>query len=277
MATDLPWFIAWHMDDNSFRQLLDRFGLSWRGYARVRKGVKKRICRHMQELGVRTMEDYLYALNNPGILKEVERLLCVSISHFSRDRYLWQALGEEILPDIIKKHQERLNVWSAGCALGQEVYSFAILWDMTRGKFSRPPQLHLRATDSNPAYLEKAREGMYNKGGLKGLSDEIRAMYFHISAEGSQYLVADFLKKDITWHIHDLMKQPPLPGKFHIIFLRNSLLTYYREGNATPVFLKIVDSLEEGGILIIGCHEKIPSQANMLSPFKSCPYIFRKI
>ena len=40
------------MDDDSFRRLLDRLGLSWQGYAKVRKGVKKRIQRHMQELGL---------------------------------------------------------------------------------------------------------------------------------------------------------------------------------------------------------------------------------
>jgi len=265
------------MDDNLFRQLLDRFGLSWQGYARVRKCVKKRICRHMQEHGYHTMDDYLRALDNPEISTAVECLLRVSISHFFRDRYVWQLLGEEILPDVIRKHYERIDVWSAGCALGQEVYSFAILWDMLKSRFDRLPRLHLRATDSNPDYLDRAKEGVYRRSNLKGLSDEIRAMYFHISEDGSKYLVADFLKKDITWQVHDLMKQLPLAGKFHIIFLRNSLLTYYREGNAIPVLLNIVDSLDDGGILIIGCHEKIPSHASMLSPFKSCPYIFRKI
>ena len=37
------------MKDTQFHQLLDRFGFSWAGYRRVRKGVKKRLARHMQE------------------------------------------------------------------------------------------------------------------------------------------------------------------------------------------------------------------------------------
>jgi chemotaxis protein methyltransferase CheR len=265
------------MDDTSFRQILDRLGLSWQGYAKVRKGVKKRICRHMQEHGYHNMEDYLHALNNPEILTAVERLFCVSISYFFRDRYLWKILEEKILPEMIRKYDESINVWSAGCALGQEVYSFAILWEMTKDRVHRLPRLFLRATDSNPYYLEKASVGAYHRSSLKGLPQEIKAQYLHLSEDGSNYLFIDYLKKDITWQLHDLMKQPPPAGKFQIIFLRNSLLTYYREGNALPVFLKIADRLEDGGILIIGCHEKIPSHAGMLSPLKSCSYIFQKI
>lgn len=264
------------MDDNSFRQLLDRLGLSWQGYVKVRKGVKKRICRHMQEHGYLTLDDYLRALDTPEILTAVEQLFCVSISHFFRDRYLWQMLGEEILPDMIKKYDERINVWSAGCALGQEAYSFAILWDMMKGTFHRLPRLFLRATDSNPDYLERARVGTYRKSSLKGLSQEIKAMYFRVSEGGSNYLLAENVKKDITWQVQNLMKQPLPAEKFQIIFLRNSLLTYYREENRTPVFLKIVDSLDDEGFLIIGCHEKLPSQIRMLSPYKSCTYVFQK-
>jgi len=36
------------MDDKEFSQLLQYLGLSWQGYRKVRKGVKKRVSRHMQ-------------------------------------------------------------------------------------------------------------------------------------------------------------------------------------------------------------------------------------
>jgi chemotaxis protein methyltransferase CheR len=268
--------MARHMDDNSFRQLLDRLGLSWPGYARVRKGVKKRITRHMQEMGCQTMEDYLHALNNPDILNKVECLMSVSISHFFRDRYLWRVLGEEILPDIISRYNENIYVWSAGCALGQEVYSFAIQWDIMKSRFARLPQLHLRATDRNPNYLERAKAGVYSGNSLKGLPDDLRTNYFRTSLDKANYLVIDYLKDNIVWEIHDLMRQTPPAGKFQIIFLRNSVLTYYPEENRTPVFLKVVDSLDESGFLFIGKREKLPYPIQTLSSFKDCSYIFQK-
>ncbi|HYA14530.1 MAG TPA: CheR family methyltransferase [Syntrophales bacterium] len=264
------------MDDNSFQQLLDRLGLSWSGYARVRKGIKKRVSRHMQELGLQTMKDYLHVLDDPEILNQVELLMGVSISHFFRDRYLWQVLGEEILPGIINRNREQIHVWSAGCALGQEVYSFTIMWDMLKSRFARLPQLHLLATDLNPDYLEKAETGVYGRSSLKGLPDDIRTIYFHESPNKANYHVVDYLKDNIVWQVHDLMRQTPPAGKFQIIFLRNSLLTYYREENRVSVFLKIVDSIDEGGFLFIGRREKLPYPIQTLSSFKDCSYIFQK-
>ncbi len=52
------------MEDPQFRQILDRFGFSWAGYRRVRKGVKKRLAHHMQETGCRTIEGYIKAIRS---------------------------------------------------------------------------------------------------------------------------------------------------------------------------------------------------------------------
>ncbi|MBU4259135.1 MAG: hypothetical protein KKI12_09205 [Proteobacteria bacterium] len=42
------------MDDNQFRKLLERMNFFWSGYRKVRKGVKKRIKRHMREVDKKT-------------------------------------------------------------------------------------------------------------------------------------------------------------------------------------------------------------------------------
>jgi chemotaxis protein methyltransferase CheR len=185
-------------------------------------------------------------------------------------------LEGKILPDIIKRYDEKVDIWSAGCALGQEVYSIAIVLDRIKGKFERLPRLSIYATDSNPEYLKKAVEGVYSLKSLKGLSEQIKRNYFHRKRDESDYCVVDSLKRDIQWEVHDMITQPPLLGRFQIIFLRNNLLTYYRAERIERVFLKIVDSLDEGGFLIVGRHEKIPVQTTLLMPYKGCSYIFQK-
>ena len=264
------------MDDNSFRQLLDRLSLSWRGYAKVRKGVKKRIHRHMQELGLRSVDDYLQAMTDPEILKDVERLMSVSISRFFRDRNLWRTLAEEILPDIITRHSEKIDVWSAGCALGQEAYSLAMKWEMLKRSNSSLPELRIRATDINPDHIGKAVAGVYRSSSLKGFPDEIKSAYFYTCKDQKNYRTADHLKKYIMWEVHDLMRERPPEERFQIIFLRNSLLTYYRRESISSVFLNVLDSLEIGGFLIIGSHERLPLQTHTLSSFRGSSYIFQK-
>jgi chemotaxis protein methyltransferase CheR len=110
------------MDDQQFRQLLQHFGLSWRGYHKVRKGVKKRIRRHMHQLGCRNLSTYLLQLaKNEDAKMQCEQIMAVSISRFFRDRKLWEILEKEILPELIEKHRAKIAVWSVGCACGEEV------------------------------------------------------------------------------------------------------------------------------------------------------------
>jgi chemotaxis protein methyltransferase CheR len=265
------------MDDDSFRWLLDRLCLSWQGYAKVRKGVKKRISRHMRELGFSTMDDYIQSLTDPEILKKVERLMSVSISHFFRDQNLWRTLEEEIIPDIAAGSYEKIRAWSAGCALGQEAYSLAIKWDIMKKRHFMFPELRILATDINPDYISKAMAGVYGRSSLKGLSDEIKSTYFYASEDQKDYCVADYLKKYISWEVHDLIKERSPSGKFQLIFLRNSLFTYHRRECMCSVFLNVLDSLDDVGFFIIGSREKLPSQTHTLSPFKGSSYIFQKI
>ena len=115
------------MNDESFAKLLEYFNLSWSGYRKVRKGVKKRIVRHMQSVGVTGIQAYLSLLDRDReIKKHCEKLMTVSISRFFRDKHLWQALEREIMPGLFSTmpDSEPFRVWSCGCARGEEAYSF---------------------------------------------------------------------------------------------------------------------------------------------------------
>jgi chemotaxis protein methyltransferase CheR len=90
------------MNDDQFRQLLDHFGYSWQGYRKVRKGVFKRLMRHMRELDVRDVDDYLARItSSPDIRMETRRLMTVSFSRFFRDRPLWKIIKAKLLPEIL--------------------------------------------------------------------------------------------------------------------------------------------------------------------------------
>ena len=113
------------MNDQQFRQLLNRYEFSWTGYRKVRKGVKKRIHRYMTFIGCITMADFLVELDkNNDIRHHCEYLMTVSISRFFRDRGFWQDFKERILPKFMDADKEKIKFWSAGCACGEEVYSF---------------------------------------------------------------------------------------------------------------------------------------------------------
>ncbi|MBL7177499.1 MAG: protein-glutamate O-methyltransferase CheR [Desulfobacteraceae bacterium] len=264
------------MDDQQFRQLLQHLGFSWEGYRKVRKGVKKRIRRHMHDLGCQNLTEYLLEIDrNDETRHQCERLMTVSISRFFRDRKLWEILQTEILPELIEKNKGKLRVWSAGCASGEEAYSLKILWDVTTASIDPVPDLEITATDLNPAYLERARAGIYPASSLRELPEPLRSAHFQAQAGGKLYALRASLKEGITWQIHDLLSDPP-GSQFHLIFLRNNLLTYYGDEIKRSVLKKVIDHLSTGGFLIIGSHETLPFEWHDLCPSSNLHYVFEK-
>lgn len=264
------------MDDQQFRQLLNYFGLSWDGYRKVRKGVKKRIRRHMHAFRCRTMQGYFSVLDRNGNARQhCQRLMTVSTSRFFRDETLWQTLENEVLPTIIKENRREVKVWSAGCACGEEVYSLKILWRTLSWRFQGLPALEIWATDMNPTYLNKARTGVYSRSSLKDVPEAFRSLYFVPGAKERTYAVAEVLKKGIAWRCHNFLFDIPAK-EFQLVFLRNNVLTYYDDELKGPVFHKVLKCLDDGGFLVIGVHEKLPKASTGLVPCCTCPYVFKK-
>ena len=268
--------IVFSMDDHQFKQLLDYFHYSWIGYRKVRKGVKKRISRHMQQLRCPNIESYLVLIErNDEKRRECERRMTVSISRFFRDRKLWLDLENEILPQLLEVEKEKLKVWSAGCARGEEVYSFMIVWDRLKARLKNVPKLELIATDMHPDYIEKAKAGIYTKSSFKEIPEEMREVYFDRKKKGNRYDLKPMLKKNIIWQTRNMFSDPPGSG-FHVIFLRNNLLTYYQPHLIKEPFTKILERLSPGGWLIIGSHENLPDESSGLIRNASTPWAYRK-
>jgi len=264
------------MDDQQFRRVLDFFGLSWQGYRKVRKGVKKRLARYMQGQGFRGMESLLASLErDPERRAAVEKLLSVSISRFFRDRDLWRAIKEFVFPALIEGENRKIRVWSAGCARGEEIYSFRILWEEWARERDQLPELELWATDMNPQILDKARGGVFSSSSLKELGEEWRFEYFR-PLQATFWAISDSLKIEVWWKVHNLLTDDPPNKEFQIIFLRNNLLTYYRDELRIPALVKLTEALSPGGFLMIGSHEKLPKDFTKIKSTTFHPGIFQK-
>lgn len=264
------------MDDRQFRRVLHYFGLSWTGYRKVRKGVKRRISRHMLELNCSDMAGYLHELDrNAEAREECKRLMTVSISRFFRDRQLWDLLHEEILPGLLEGNPETVSVWSAGCASGEEAYSLKIIYDSLESSIGPLPALEITATDMNPIYLERARIGRYPASSLKEVPEWLRTRFFHPEKSGNVFRIKDSQKSGISWGVHDLLSGPH-EKKFQIILLRNNILTYYRDETKKAVLKDTLTSLCTGGLLIIGSHEKLPFEISAILHESPLSYLFKK-
>jgi chemotaxis protein methyltransferase CheR len=265
------------MDDEQFRQLLDHFGYSWSGYRRVRKGVKRRIRRHMQQVRCRNNQEYLSRLDaDSGLRSQFESVMSVSVSRFFRDRLLWKIMEDHILPQIVKGKRGKVQFLSVGCACGEEVYSLKIVWEIQRPRLEDMPELQISAMDINPDYIRRAREGKYSKSSLKEVPDKLRDVYFLYSGKDDLYEIVPSMRAGISWKVQNAVNEP-LQGNFEVIFLRNGILTYYKDELRQTAFRNILGSLSKGGFLVIGSHERLPIETGDLLPIMGQQYIFERI
>jgi chemotaxis methyl-accepting protein methylase len=264
------------MEDRAFLKLLDHLRLSWSGYRKVRKGVQKRIARHMAQCGCRTVADYIRLLDQEeGLRNRCEQLMSVSVSRFFRDRVLWIFLGEHVLPDLLQRPIDRLRVWCAGCASGEEVYTLRMVWEEVKPRFDPAPDLRVLATDMNPDCLARGKRGVFPPSSLKEVPEAMRSRYFLQQSGRQSFAVRAFLKQGIDWELQHLISCLPKES-FHLIFLRNNLLTYYREEVKAPVFEKVTNHLKPAGYLVIGSHEKPPPSVKGLKRVAAPHPIFYK-
>ena len=80
--------------------------------------------------------------------------------------------------------------------------------------------------------------------------------------------------KSIRWQVHDLTADAPSARGFHLVFLRNNLLTYYRKEIVEAALPAIADSLAPDGYLVIGRKEHLPGFLKGFHPLPevSCIY-----
>jgi chemotaxis methyl-accepting protein methylase len=261
------------LDDDAFRRVLEHLDRPWSGFRKVRKGVKKRLRRHMQSLECESFEAYLYILDRqPEARAECEQHLIVTISRFFRDQRLWACLRDRILPHWTALLRGPMRAWSAGCANGEEPYSLAILWEEAETNL----RLEVTATDASSQCLARARDAIYGRSSLNQVPQDLRATYFEQTPAGHCVALKPLLKSNIRWQQRDLFDAPP-PERFHLIFLRNNLLTYYRGPAQVRAFERIARTLVRGGHLIVGSHERPPPTGPALVSDDRCPWIYQRV
>jgi chemotaxis protein methyltransferase CheR len=202
-------------------------------------------------------------LHEEGFLPRVIEGLSVPVSEMFRDPPVFRALRDKVLP-VLASYPE-INIWQAGCAYGQEVYSLAILLEEA-GLYDRT---RIYATDFNDAALAVATDGIYptreardwsrhyiEAGGSQSFSDYYSARYDFIKLDQR-------LRRNVTFFNHNLVTDEVF-CEAHLILCRNVLI-YFSNGLQDRTLGLFRDSLVRGGFLCLGTRENIdfsPSAAS---------------
>lgn len=183
------------------------------------------------------------------------RALVIGETYFFRNRAHFHLLGELILPDLAARGRKNLNIWSAGCATGEETYSIAMTLH------ERLPDLggrtiHLIGSDINNHAISAARGAVYRPWAFRQTDSGFRTQYFD-PVEGG-FHVKPFIRALASFRQANLLAGPPLP-QMDIIFCCN-LLIYFEESAVDRAEEMLFHALSPGGWLILGQAEALRSR-----------------
>ena len=252
---------------------LPRLQMRWPGFRKVRGQVCKCIRRRMAELDLDGYEAYrLYLQDHPGEWETLDGCCRITISHFYRDRGVFERLRREVLPVLIRlaRREERpLRAWSAGCASGEEPYTLALILHYDFGDCPAD----ILATDIDRHLLARARRACYPAGSLKELPAAWREEAFVFRNE-EHCLLPEF-QRAVRFRQQDVRQSMP-EGPFDLVFCRNLVAMYFAEDLQRSLFRKIAGRMIPQGWLVLGAHESLPSGLTDFQPHPREALLFRK-
>jgi chemotaxis protein methyltransferase CheR len=231
-----------------------QYGYDFREYSRAH--VKRRVKHRMIQEGLKSISELQdHILHDKHGFERLVRSLSINVTEMFRNPDFYKSVREKVIP--ILKTYPYLKIWHAGCATGEEVYSFAIML-REEGLLERT---QIYATDFNPDVIQQARKGIFpirnikeytanyqKAGGKESFSD-----YYHANDE--LVIFDKNLKKNIVFAEHNLVTDG-IFAEANMIVCRNVLI-YFNRNLQNQVLKLLHDSLVTGGFLALGSKESL--------------------
>lgn len=211
--------------------------------------MQRRISNLMNRHGVSSYTGFFELIDrDQRLYKDFIDFLTINVTEFFRTPEKFVELETKVLPDLLVRNP-KLSIWSAGCSIGAEPYSLAmILNDIT-------PQARHRilATDLDVEMLAKAKKGSYSSTELKNIAPSRLTKYFR--QKDGLYEISEDIKKRVDFQRHNLLLDRFESG-FDLILCRNVVI-YFTEEAKDALYRRFFAALKPGGVLFVGGTEAI--------------------
>ena len=226
--------------------------------------IETRLSDLMREYKLATYDDVsaiLLAGTDKHFIDRVIEKITTHETRFFRDESIFNALLMQIIPEWMERKgitrsrvgAQTLKVWSSGCSTGQEAYSVAMMLS------DKIPEIaavtRILGTDISKETVDKAKNGIYTQFEVdRGLPEELKKRYFAALPNGN-FQINEKIRSMAEFKIQNLISDP-FPGSFDFIFFRNVAI-YFTEEQRKILYLKMKNSLNPDGILILGSAESL--------------------
>jgi two-component system CheB/CheR fusion protein len=263
-----------HEFDELLAMMRESRGSDFTGYKR--STLQRRVKRRMILLNLATFAEYKdYLELQPEEFGELFDSLLINVTSFFRDPLAWQALREQVLPELFsaKGVKTPIRVWSAGCATGEEAYTLAIVLAEALGHDQFRERVKIYATDLDEDALQQARAGGYDASTLAEVPEKLRDTYFEPA--GEKHVFRRDLRRQVIFGRNDLTRDAPI-SRVDLLVARNTLMYFNAEAQANVV-RRFHFALSYPGYLFLGKAEMLLNHADDFQPVDLRKRLFRRV
>ncbi len=225
--------------------------------------VETRLHKRMRVLGMNSHHDYVrYVFSDEGMEKELSNLIdavTTNTTHFFREKQHFEYLESTLLPAWLQRHgrYKRMLFWSAGCSIGMEPYTMAMVLADFAAK-NTGFECAVLGTDISTQALRDAMRAVYDEERVATVSAAMKEKYLLRSRDRvkKQVRIVPELRQMTSFRHLNFMEEFSFKKPFDVIFCRNVVIYFDRETQEL-LFSKFCRCLNPGGHLFIGHSESL--------------------
>jgi len=252
-ALSEPQFVRWS------KLLEERTGIQL--VSSQRTLIESQLTIRMRELGFNDYDAYYQEVSQgvSGLLEWsvlIDRIAIKETSFF-RHRPSLELVRRHVQTKINSRGLDSsFDVWSVGCATGEEAWSLAMVVNDCFELASLDPYYGVTGLDISLSALNTARTGCYAARKLVDVKPDEISRYMKMTPEG-RFDVVGRLRDRVCFSHANIIRGSSLPDvKVDVIFCQN-VLVYFRRWLRRDILKVLAERLKPGGLLVIGLGEAI--------------------
>jgi len=241
----------------------------WRELLRERAGVRlnenqkqflqSQVTMRMREVGEQDIASYFSHISDAseGRLEWsilIDRLVVKETSFFRHQpslNYVCAHLQNKIVQQNIV---DNFDIWSVGCATGEEAYTLAMLVNEAFELAKIDPYFGVLATDISRAAISVARSGQFSARKLSFVPSSFRFKYFTELGRDMHKFDHELIDK-MCFSTANVLHTDGMPNLlFDVIYCQN-MLVYFDQDLRHNLLDSMVNRLKPSGLLVIGLGE----------------------
>ncbi len=237
----------------------------WGAHPSLRQKVNTAVVNKAERLGIAVSEYCRIAASSQSELLALVEEAPLYETHFFDEPEQFDYLRARILPELMANRppNEKLRLWSASCATGEEAYSLAIVSAQARQEHGER-QVEIFASDVRNRALLEASQARYQIDSLREIDDQSREKYFELTdaADGGTYTVIPDIRRVVTFRRVNLLDKlfwKEVAGRFDLIACSNQL-QYLHSAATRQMTINLSGALRPGGYLMVA-----PSEIDLIN------------